>query len=160
MSSVFIVISVVPRQICGIWEWKAGEISQECPSPSSKCQQHVAFGSVTNGCLSGCGCFRGCAADFSLSLAVSSSVPGRKLLLSSVYGIHTGICLHLSLNGFQNSHLEATGAALKTKCGWLCLGSPPSLSSLPHPEPYRAAVPSIFVLFGFDRGFPSIVCPV
>lgn len=160
LSAVFVVISVVLRQICGIWEGNAGEISLECPSPSSKCQQHIAFGSVTNGCLSCCGCFRSRAADLSLFLAGSSSVPGRQLLLSSVYGRHTSICLHLFLNAFQNSHLEATGTALKPKCDFLCLGTPPGCLPCPGVKYYNAAVPYIFILFVFDLGFPCILCPV
>lgn len=58
-----------------------------------------------------CLCRSNCAADLSLSLAVPASEPGRKLLLSSVHGSQTCICLHLSLNCFQNSHLETTGTA-------------------------------------------------
>lgn len=58
-----------------------------------------------------CLCRSNCAADLSLSLAVPASEPGRKLLLSSIHGSHTCICLHLSLICFQHSHLEATGTA-------------------------------------------------
>lgn len=58
-----------------------------------------------------CLCHSNCAADLSLSLAVPASEPGRKLLLSSVHGSQTCICLHMSLNCFQNSHLETTGTA-------------------------------------------------
>lgn len=40
------------------------------------------------------------------------------------------------------------------------LQAPPSLPSLPQSEHHHAAVPSKFVLFGFDLGSPCIVCPV
>lgn len=43
LSAVFTVISAAPRQICGIWEASAGEISEGCLSAFCKCQRHIAF---------------------------------------------------------------------------------------------------------------------
>lgn len=83
-----------------------------------------------------CLCRGNWAANLSLSLAAPGSEPGRKLLLSSVHGSHTCICLHLSLNFFQNSHLEATGTAEELSVAGFAWGLLPG--SLPWRDPSTA----------------------
>lgn len=108
LPAVFIVISVVPRQICGIWEGNAGKyhknVSVLLPNANSTLLLALLQMAV---CLA-VDCSVAVQLTYLCSLAVSSSGLARKLLLSSVYGTHTGICLHLHLNGFQNSHLYAS----------------------------------------------------